>query len=444
MIIFLPPIIDKIIDGNYTLIDHTKLLPRSYTPNVTINRIHKSKDNNSLLIYQIESVVVTPGDNPTLTQMTTSVSSQPSQSLIKGLYRELKFEIISDIQANILLPTQLINIFGIVLDLRYKEDESYKCTTVLVSDFDISRQVTLKLWRGLAAWISSLTIGARIQARNLLFKNNELYSTSSSEIYLLAHGSINSNNCTTRVLSSRIDNLNQKERDILLFLNHQSLLIPKCVDSIHSASLSLSFPFYLQFNGNTTDNCWIFQGFDASKEIKTVRFVHFDAKIWQSFNELFIKPRDAFHFDILFNNLKPVDINTFEFLPLSSLQSNPTNTRPNNAFKTLDWNDLISAKVVLYGTFEIEAILEYNNNSFHEESLGNLSMLPDELRSQEQQLASLKCPHNPSWTAHVEHAIDCLPSNSQRKFVVNIKTVLNEGSVHEVIRKSIFIVNNNF
>lgn len=447
IIVFLPPNFTNDIKDDGSFIDHASL--SSYTPNVTITRIHKSQDS-SLLVYQIEQISELDSSY-SLTQMTAAVSSQPNPTAIRRLYQELKYEIIADIPGNSshILPTQLLHIFGIVLNLQSDDTATaFKCTTILIFDFDVNRPVCLKLWRGLAAWITSLTAGSRIQVRNLLLKNNnnELHSTSSTEIYLLAHGFRNNNT----KLSARIDQLNQKEREILLFLNHQSLLLPKSHhDSFYSSNLHLSPPFYLQFNCDH-DNCWLLQGTDkGSGELIAVYFRHFDAKVWQCLNDLFMEPsRDNnHHFEIVLTNLKHAEFNTFEFISSSSLQPHPQNniSSKSSKFMKLDWNDLISAKVALYGTFEIEGLLEQqqqqSRNFSSEESLGNLSILPDEQRSQPPGLF-LKCPTNPNWNVNIENHSHVSDTITPYTFIVNIQTILNEGNVHEIIRKSVFIVNN--
>jgi hypothetical protein len=427
MIIFLPP---NFSYENHDEISLSSSLGNQYIPNAFINRVYKSQ---YVIVYEIEHFSDTESQAPV-----TTISSQRNSSDIKGIYKELRYEPISDLLATSQLQIQRhVNIFGVVLSMNFKEEDP-KCTSIQLFDFDPKSTISVKLWRGLAAWITSLSIGARLQVRNLVLKDSTLHSCSRTEIYLLAHGNGNSNIKSSLALSARAEKLNEKERDILLFLSHQSLLITckQVALETHYYTLRLSAPLYLQYKNDK----WTIQG-KFNDQNGTVQLSHFDAKLWQLLTEIFF---DNFNnFDLLFERLSYTNTNgngsciCYEYLNTSilSFQTSPFNT-PSCNYKHLNWNDLISSKVILFGVFELEAILDYMTQG-SEESLGNLSILPSE-RITFLPHTILRNPSNLDQFVYIEERVHVQGEASL--FKVQIKTILNDGNIYEIIRKLIFIL----
>lgn len=417
LIIFLPP--------NFNYENHHEEISTSnplYIPNTFINRVYKSKH---LIVYEIEHF---KENEPAV----TIVSSQKNSSDIKLLYKELRYEPILDLLTSTSTPhfQSHIHIFGVVLSMSFKQNDP-RCTTLQLFDFNPKTPITVKLWRGLATWVASLSIGARIQIRNLILKDaTTLHSCSTTEIYLLAHG----NSKSSASLSARANNLNEKEREILLFLSHQSLLIPsKQLAPEHNCTLRLTAPLYLEHKNNK----WVFQDQTA-----TVNFSHFDAKIWQLLNEIFMDNPNKF--DLLFEHLT----DSHEYLKTSNLT--PLTATKNldiidtAAYKRLDWPDLISSRVILFGVYELEAILDQLTFGTSDESLGNLSILPNErttaTNTQSQRQVILRNPNNLDQFVYTENTPAYGKTSSSLLFRVQVKTILNDGNVNEIIRKMIFIL----
>ena len=460
MIIFLPPIFNENHE-EISIIPSITLDSKSYTPNTVINRVYKSK---YIIIYEIEQVY----SIPTL----SCISSQKDSTDIKTLYKELRYEAISDLFQVQAYPFNFVNVFCVVLGMNFKEEDP-KCTTLQLFDFDIKSSITVKLWRGLANWYNSISIGARLQIRNLLLKDFILHSSSTTEIYLLAHGGSKSSNykSITVNLSARSNNLNEKEVEILIFLNHQSLLISS-KQLLHEtnniiSTLKLTSPLYLEYKNDK----WTIQGTLSSPSSSSpssssssndqnsysfviINFSYFDAKIWQLLNENFIENFKN-NFEILFYKLKFKSSFNYEFLIDSNLSfkistdyDNPKNNNNNNSlfgnYKKLDWNDLISSKVILFGSFELEGILDQNQKevvSVENSSIDNLSILPNEIESLiESPKFILRNPINHDQFIYIENTLEFTDINT-RIFKVQIKTILNDGNFNEIIRKMIFILN---
>lgn len=419
LIIFLPPNFNY--ENHHEEISITNSL---YIPNTFINRVYKSKH---LIVYEIEHF---KENEPVV----TIVSSQKNSSDIKLLYKELRYEPISDLITSTPHFQSHIHVFGVVLSMIFKEDDP-RCTTLQLFDFNPKAPITVKLWRGLATWITSLSIGARIQIRNLVLKDaTTLHSCSTTEIYLLAHGKSKS----AASLSARANNLNEKEREILLFLSHQSLLIPsKQLAPEHNCTLRLTAPIYLEHKNNK----WTVQDQNA-----TVNFSHFDAKIWQLLNEILMDNSNKFN--LLFEYLT----DSHEYLSTSQVTPLNTNTTKNldtidaAVYKRLDWPDLISSKVILFGVYVLEAIFDLLTFGTSDESLGNLSILPNErataTNTQSQQQVILRNPNNLDQFVYTENtpAYGKTSTSSSLLFRVQVKTILNDGNVNEIIRKIIFIL----
>lgn len=318
------------------------------------------------------------------------------------------------------------------------------CTELLVFDFEMGRRVMVKLWRGLAAWYSSLSLGCRLQIRSLTLKSqsnnniNELHSSSTTEIHLLAHGPGGKG----KAVSGRAGILHDKEAAILNFLNHQSLLIPFpfCNKSPATTSLknnvniNLISPVYLEYH----HQIWTLQS-----SLVTVNFIHLDAKVWQKLLEI-IDILGNFDFSIQFNNLVQSEpLNLFNFTSDSSFDLAPNifSSCP-TTFKSLDWKDLCSSQVVLYGVYSLKSLVKRTNSSSSqgtsEESLGNLSidLLPSFT-------LKLKCPHDDKYFIYPENGCGGFIFDESRNLfslLVLVKTVLNDGNVNEIIRKSVYIL----
>ena len=180
-----------------------------------------------------------------------------------------------------------MNIFGVLIEMSRVNNTELPCTELVLFDFDIDTRVVVKLWRGLAAWHSSLSLGSRLQIRSLIPSRStgrELHSCSSTEIQLLAHGPSGQG----KPVSGRAATLTEQEKLILNFLNHQSLLIPYIIhtnvgDIVDKVDIILECPFYLEHSNHQ----WILQGYNS--DLITVNFIHLDAKIWQILSEIIDK-----------------------------------------------------------------------------------------------------------------------------------------------------------
>ena len=426
-IVFLPPNFNENHElEKYKEISNNQKDP-SYAPKTVINRVHKS---SKLVVYEIEHTENDEHDSCCYDSDNSDhsavicVSSQKNSSIIKQLYKDLRYEPISELKST--SPSNLINIFAVVLEMTFK-DEDPKCTTLQMFDFDSKSPILVKLWRGLANWITSLSIGARLQIRNLSLKDSILHSCSTTEIYLLAHGNgIESKLRKSAALSSRAKSLNEKEKEILMFLSHQSLLIPTKQQQNDNVTLKLAGPLYLEHRNNQ----WMVS--DSHKA--SVTFSYFDAKVWQLLSEIFID--SSGNFDILFDKLR----DDYEFTSFSTLSYQISKETQAKELKRLDWSDLMSTRVILFGTFELEAILDYlASPSANEESLGNLSILPHERStSQSKLIPILRNPKDFSQFVYPENGV--VGGCDKLLFTVRIKTLLNDGNVNEIIRKSIFIL----
>ena len=473
-ILFLPPIINE----NLELIEITDIneIKSDRIPQISIKRIHKSS-GNSLIIYEIEPLETQEEDeeeeeinkdkvnmnNKTdqereseSERIVSGISSQSDVSYIKNLYSELNYQPINELLTG--KPMKQVNIFGIVLKMSSESTvikDDFRYSSIFVYDFDINRPINVKLWRGLSVWTNSLSIGCKIQIRSLLWKTSELHSSSSSEIYLLGHGHLESGFDQNKKLSNRVNNLSMKELEILAYLNHQSLLIridefpsikfKEIENSMKLNSLKLHGPFYVEHE----NNLWTLEGSIEAKStiLLKVRFKYIDAKIWQNLMEIVPDSRSSNH-ELLLDKLFTENSNTFEFINISSLQTTTIAPKGSKSqiviYKQLNWNDLISARVILYGLYEIEGILEYRPNSQSNESLGNLSILPAERSVSLSSTVILKCPTNDSMYFYPDNSpadIAEAQIGLKQKLLLSVRTVLNDaGNVDEIIRKSIFIM----
>lgn len=396
-------------------------------PKVFIERIYKSKH---ALVYEIvdDDFIV---NNAEL----QAVSTQLSIESLQKLYSDLNYTMIDELfNYSKLSPDKLVNVFVIVKELLSYCDQS-KCTSIIVSDY-LHHQVTVKLWRGLSAWNQSLSPGCRIQIRNLLFKSNinELHSTSSSEVYLL--GSAQSN----IQLSARAHNLSPKEREILRFLEEQSILIPRTPAS--NLNVSLTCPFYLEH----FQKQWRITGC-SDGIFNTIIFERIDAKIWSIMNELFFESTDDFiSWEIYFSNLSQSS-DTFTYMFTSPKSQITTSFRESNSkvtpIKQLSWEDLLSLDVVLFGVYEIEGVLDQTASYYNqEESLGNLSASAS-LPPINPYINVLKCPKDLSKFIQIDGDISHAAMGRNSKFKVKIKTLLHDGNVEEIVNKSVHLMNSS-
>ena len=204
--------------------------------------------------------------------------------------------------------------------------------------------------------------------------------------------------------------------------------------------MCLSGPFYLEYSKDH----WILQGYCAPRDLQvTINFVHLNAKIWQKLLEI-IEKIGNFDFSIKFDNLiQSTDEFIYNFMESSSFDNfNFPNSTEISNFKTIDWNDLCSSKVILYGVYLLEAALM--DNSFtgsSEESLGNLSILPNPNSCS---YFRLKCPHDDKLFIYPENCgiliLSSLQVNGPLPLLIQVKTVLNDGNVNEIIRRSVYII----
>ena len=427
IIVYLPPNIDTINSDN---IYKSGNIHQSRDPQVSIKRIHKSMDN-SLIIYEIEPITHESND----CQAITSVSSQLDASQIRKFYFELNFTPIDHLSS---AAVTCVNLFGVLLEMSRARNET-ACTELVLFDFEVGRRVLIKLWRGLAAWHSSLSLGSRLQIRSLTLKQQgfELHSSSVTEIILLAHGPGGNG----KPVSGRARMLNEKESLILNFLNHQSLSIPqdKLTDmniNLFSNRINLIGPFYLEYLGNNQP--WILQGYQYTQPdtLTTVNFIHLDAKIWQIFLEV-IDKIGSIEFTIQFDNLVE-----FNFNSSSSLYHFPSLIQSINRFKSIDWIDLCSSHVVLYGVYTLEAVVDGSAiQGSSEESLGNLSVLPDSYTSNS---LRLKCPYDDKYFIYPENDRSIgEKTNEILSFLIRVKTTLNDGNFNEIISKNVYIIKTN-
>ena len=439
-IIYLPPNINNINDKNTLNVDADHL--RNRDPQVMVKRVHKSR--GSLIIYEIEPIEITESETepPPLispheqfsffnvpTQI-TAVSSQLDAGVIRTLYFDLNFTPIFN------LSITCANIFGVLIEMSRVNNTELPCTELVLFDFDIDTRVVVKLWRGLAAWHSSLSLGSRLQIRSLVpsrSNGRELHSCSSTEIQLLAHGPSGQG----KPVSGRAATLTEKEKLILNFLNHQSLLIPYIVgDKVDKVDIILTCPFYLEHSNHQ----WILQGYNS--DLITVNFIYLDAKIWQMLSEIIDKISDCSNFTVKFNNLSASsDNNYYKFIAFSSLDHQPfTDTKyTHSQYKSLDWIDLCSSTVILYGVYILEASIDIYPISLSEESLGNLSILPDSYPSS--MALRLKCPHDEKLFIYPDNP-EILKETQSRlsSLLVKVKTVLNDCNPNEIIRRSVYII----
>ena len=209
-----------------------------------------------------------------------------------------------------------------------------------------------------------------------------------------------------------------------------------------SSNLSIFAPFYLENSGNQ----WILQG-KCEEELIAIRFDHFDAKIWQQFNELFIdSSRSLDNLSIELSGLKQMDLtntnatntipdaisnannntNTFIFISNSSIHTISelsSGITVGRGHKCLNWDNLVSSRAVIYGIYQITGTLETVLCSKSEESLGNLSLIPPSIP--EGPMIILRDPGNPSnfvYPDKIEIGNGIL-LGGPRKFLINVRTI---------------------
>ena len=450
-IVYLPPNIDnENINDNKDTSDTDHLRDRD--PQVMVKRVHKS--GGSLIIYEIEPIeseLTESETEPPLISPTqiheqfsffnvptqiTAVSSQLDAGVIRALYFDLNFTPIF----NLSITFNNVNIFGVLIEMLRISDTKLPCTELVLFDFDIDTRVVVKLWRGLAAWHSSLSLGSRLQIRSLIpsrSNSRELHSCSSTEIQLLAHGPSGQG----KPVSGRAAMLTEKEKLILNFLNHQSLLIPyinpNINDKVDKVGIILACPFYLEHSNHQ----WILQGYNSSIDLITVNFIHLDAKIWQMLSEIIDKISDNSNFTVKFNDLTASDNNHYNFMAFSSLdhQSFPATQYTHSQYKSLNWIDLCSSTVILYGVYILEASIDSYPIALSEESLGNLSILPDSYPPS--MALRLKCPHDDKLFIYPDNPeIFQVTQSRVYSLLVKIKTVLNDCNPNEIIRRSVYVI----
>ena len=495
IIVYLPP--DDININNY-IPPQNSIKPSMVE--FTVIRVNKSYKGGGLLIYKVEyldhqhqSDLIAPENfMNTLTinkdataNATMVVSSQAfDQFYIKNLYTELNFQPINQILSAKNLNNNNnnnvnINIFGVVLGLASTVQSNVKCCCVIMYDFNINDTVCVRLRRGLAAWISSLSIGCRLQIRNLAFKStpiNELHSTSMTEIFLLGHGHLGAVPSDLR-LSARGDSLNFKEREILEFLNQQSLHINYTSYSqkrTHNCvSLNINFPLNLEWRSSfphTGNSCWILTG--GPEEMLPVHFIHFDAKVWQSLSEAFLNQSSGERIQIQsvsFDKLNRLE-DHYEYTNFSSMSftfaasTTLSLLEHGNIYKKLTWDDLISCSVVLFGFYQIEGTIssinsfktkssddiKSSNNQMSmsmsmsiENSIGALSILPDESTETESNQLILRSSNNFVYLENTNKSISpvnlSLSGSPALIHLIFVKTILNDGNVDEIVRKSVWL-----
>lgn len=462
-IVYLPPNIndnfEKDNSDDSCCLEH-RVLDCSRDPQTTVKRIHKSM-GSALIIYEIESTSSSSEDTGDCsvfhvpTQI-TAVSSQLDAAQVRAFYFDLNFTPIDCIAPTV--PAPSVSLFGVLVGMSRRDaTATLACTELVVFDFEVGRRVVVKLWRGLAAWYSSLSLGCRLQIRFLTTtaakspppsNSNDLHSSSATEIHLLAHGPGGKG----KPVSGRAGMLHEKEAIILNFLNHQSLLIPRNKAPPSSTTLKnfcLASPLYLEFSGNNP--LWTLQTGDTPPPV-TVNFTHLDAKVWQKLLE-FIDKMSSPDFSIRFNNLvQSAAADLFDFTADSSFDLFPSTLPSSPTFKSLDWADLCSSQVILYGVYSLKSLVE-RSNSFYgggssEESLGNLSILPQSMEAPFS--VKLRCPHDDKYFIYPENNGAFLDeasgsgsgSGSKAVFslLVAVRTILNDGNVDEIIRKSVYII----
>jgi hypothetical protein len=435
IILFLPPNFDYKQGGE--TINKTKLKNKSFlhnqqhTPQSSIERIHKSQ-GNGLIVYQIDF----PSSSTSIPDETT-ISSQVDPLHIRELYLELHFQPIDKLFGIDICTNGIINIFGIVSDfseaIRHTTDAT-PYSFVSIFDFDLNKTCRIKLWRGLAVWINSFSIGCRVQIRNLLIKDSELASTGATEIFLLGHGHLGIIPESLK-LSSRHENLLEKEREILNFLSYESLRISARAQST-TLTVSLKGPIYLEWNGFWYCEGLQFENCGNSSDFTRIVFNYFDAKTWNS---------------LLTDDLQEVEFKGLRkggFSELSFVESSTICVRPSTIksiyesvdFKSISWKDLLSSSFIQYGIYRIEGILSPSTSLDSSNSFGNLTLL-DDVSTQIQQLV-LKDATDPSlfvYPAEVNANIEMV-SGIKRSFLIKIRTILNDHNVKEVVRKLIFII----
>lgn len=494
IIVYLPP--DDI--NNYIpFLSHNSIKPSKME--FTVIRVNKSYKGGGLLIYKVEyrnhNDLIIP-ENINSNNMNTNtmpinkedatanatmvVSSQAfDEFYIKKLYTELNFQPINQIFSaknlnlnNNFTASHNVNIFGVVLGVTCTVQFNVKCCCVIMYDFNINDTICVRLWRGLAAWINSLSIGCRLQIRNLISKStpiNELHSTSITEIYLLGHGHLGVVPLDLR-LSARGNCLNFKEREILEFLNQQSLHInytSKSTEKTYNynfVSLNINFPLNLEWQGSFPHNhncCWILTG---GNENLPVHFIHFDAKVWQILSEAFLNQSSEQIQSVSFDKLNRLE-DHYEFTNVSSVsftfaaRTTLLSLEHTIFYKKLTWDDLISCSVVLFGFYQIEGIvssinslktrsndnIKINNNQMSmsiENSIGVLSILPDEsIETESNHQFILRSSNNFVYLENTNKSISPLDFSDPPASIhlILVKTILNDGNVDEIVRKSVWL-----
>lgn len=372
-ITFLPPNISRAaiqtaVNDHWSDTLHQSSSMNRRTAMLALNRVYKSPQE---IVYEIESsetdssrcadadmadsdIILAAKTQTTMkgTQSGLVVSSQADPTHIHQLYRKLGLTTTGDVTTD---ASRSLHVFGVIVEIeavRHVGERQIPCASLCICDLgnQHARGIRVRLWRQLSGWVNSLLVGDCIQVRNLKWRDDgELVSTVHTQIFLLAHSPH-----TARVgrpsLSARISHLSEDERQILIFLRHQTLRLPNSTHVSHvirAAMTVIMRPVTLERCGHV----WMLAGVSDAKNV-SVQFVHLDAHVWLQLNVIMERG-----FAGLVVECRQLTVDG-TFIASSQLSVRDAECAMDEVGAMLSFERALSAKVMLNGLYRMYGVLE--------------------------------------------------------------------------------------